>query len=65
MVIAGDGCLALNTKDAGFARMSLQVSQHKDNKFLLFSIANYFKSSNKIYNHATHSVQLTLSGIKL
>ena len=63
--IAGDGCLALNTKDAGFARMSLQISQHKDNKNLLLSIANYFKSSNKIYYHDTNSVQLTLSGIKL
>ena len=63
--IAGDGCLALNTKDKGFARMSLQVSQHKDNKILLCSIANYFKSPTKIYYHEINSVQITLSGIKL
>lgn len=63
--IAGDGCLALNTKDIGFGRMSLQISQHKNNKILIFSIANYFKSPNKVYYHGTNSVQLTLSGIKL
>ena len=63
--IAGDGCLALNTKDKGFGRMSLQVSQHKNNKIFLFSLANYFKSPNKVYYHDTNSVQLTLSGIKL
>ena len=63
--IAGDGCLAFNTKDIGFGRMSLQISQHKNNKILLLSIANYFKSPNKVYYHETNSVQLTLSGIKL
>lgn len=63
--IAGDGCLALNTKDVGFGRMSLQISQHKNNKLLLLSIANYFKSPNKVYYHDTDSIQLTLSGIKL
>jgi hypothetical protein len=63
--IAGDGCLALNTKDNAFGRMSLQISQHKDNKILLSSIANYFKSPTKIYYHDVNSVQLTLSGIKL
>lgn len=49
--IAGDGCLALNTKDVNFARMSLQISQHKNNRLLLLSIVNYFKSPNKIYYH--------------
>jgi hypothetical protein len=63
--IAGDGCLALNTKDKGFARMSLQISQHKNNKMLLCSIANFFKSPTKIYYHEINSVQITLSGIKL
>jgi len=62
--IAGDGCLALNTKYKNFAKMSIQISQHKNNKGLLFSIANYFKSSNKIYFHDINSIQLTLSGIK-
>ena len=63
--IAGDGCLALNTKDANFARMSLQISQHRNNRLLLLSMANYFKSPSKIYYHDTNSIQLTLSGTKL
>lgn len=63
--IAGDGCLSLNTKDVNFARMSLQISQHKNNKLLLLSIANYFKSPSKIYYHDINSLQVTLSGIKL
>ena len=63
--IAGDGCLALNIKDVNFCRMSLQISQHKNNKNLLASIANYFKSPTKLYYHDTNSLQLTLAGIKL
>ena len=63
--IAGDGCLALNTKDVNFCRMSLQISQHKNNRLLLLSIANYFKSPDKLYYHDTNSVQLTLAGIKV
>jgi hypothetical protein len=45
--------------------MSLQISQHKNNKLLLLSIANYLKSSNKVYDHDTDSIQLTLTGIKV
>jgi hypothetical protein len=63
--IAGDGCLAFNTKDVNFGRMSLQISQHKNNKSLLLSIARYFKSSNKVYYHDINSLQVTLSGSKL
>jgi len=63
--IAGDGCLYLSTIDTNFARMSLQISQHKNNKLLLLSIAIFFKSPNKVYHHDTGSIQLTLSGIKL
>ena len=63
--IAGDGCLAFNTKDKNFGRMSLQISQHKYNKFLLISIGKYFKSASKIYYHDVNSLQLTLSGAKL
>lgn len=63
--IAGDGCLALNLKDVNFGRMSLQISQHKHNKLLLFSIAEYFNSTYKIYYHDINSLQLTLSVIKL
>lgn len=62
--IAGDGCLSLSTINASFARMTLQISQHKNNKLLLLSIANYF-GSNKIYYHDTNSIQVTLNGIKL
>lgn len=39
--IAGDGCLSLSITDTNFARMSLQISQHKNNKLLLLSIANH------------------------
>jgi len=63
--IAGDGCLAFNTKDKNFARMSLQITQHKHNKLLLLSIAKYFKSPSKVYYHETNSLQLTLAGIKI
>ena len=45
--------------------MSLQISQHRHNKFLLLSIAKYFKSSSKVYYHDTNSIQLTIAGIKL
>jgi len=50
--IAGNGCLALKTMDSDFGRMCIQISQHKNNR-LLCSIANYFKSPNKIYYHDT------------
>jgi hypothetical protein len=63
--IAGDGCLALNTKDVGFGRMFLQISQSKNNKNLLLSIATYFKSPSKVYYHDSNSIQLNLRGIKL
>ena len=63
--IAGDGCLSLSINKNNFARMSLQISQHKNNRLLLYSISNYFKSPNKVYYHGTDSLQITLSGIKL
>lgn len=63
--IAGDGCLALSIRNTSFARMTLQISQHKNNKLLLLSITNYFKSPSKIYYHDTDSIQLTLNGIRL
>jgi len=55
--IAGDGCLAFNTKDVNFGRMSWQISQHNNNKLLLLSIADYFKSSNKVYYHDINSLK--------
>lgn len=63
--IAGDGCLALKIRDSDFGRMTLQISQHKNNKLLLLSIANYFESPNKVYYQDTDSLQITLSGHKL
>ena len=45
--------------------MSLQISQHINNKLLLVSIANYFKSPSKVYSHGTKYLQVTLSGTKL
>lgn len=63
--IAGDGCLTLNLKGKNFGRMSLQISQHINNKLLLVSIANYFKSLSRVYYHGSQSLQVTLSGTKL
>jgi hypothetical protein len=40
--IAGDGCLSLTLMDKNFCKMSLQISQHINNKLLLLDIANYF-----------------------
>lgn len=63
--IAVDGSFVLKIKDANFARMSLQVSQHKNNRLLLENIANYFKSPDKIYYLGVDSIQLNLNGIRL
>src|SRR5437773_1980250 len=63
--IVGDGFLALSLKNKNFGRMSLQITQHINNKLLLVSIANYFKSLSKVYPHGPKSLQLTLSGIKV
>jgi hypothetical protein len=63
--IAGDGCLAFSTKDKNFARMSLQISQHKYNRLLLLSIVIFFKYPDKIYYHDLNSLQITLSGKKV
>lgn len=41
--IAGDGCLGLDM-DKHFGYMHLSISQHKNNRLLLESIVNYFKS---------------------
>lgn len=63
--IAGDGCLALTLRGKNFGRMSLQISQHINNRLLLKSIAIYFNSPSKVYTHDTNSLQITLSGFKL
>ena len=41
--------------------MSLQISQHKYNRLLIDSIADYFESPSKVYPHDTNSIQLTFS----
>jgi hypothetical protein len=63
--IAGDGCLSLTLIDKNFCKMSIQISQHINNKILLESIANYFESPSKVYRHDVNSLQVTLNGIKL
>jgi hypothetical protein len=63
--IAGDGCLSLTLIDKNFCKMSLQISQHINNKLLLLDIANYFESPKKVYKHDVNSLQITLNGIKL
>jgi hypothetical protein len=63
--IAGDGCLALSLRNKSFGKMSLQISQHINNKLLLICIANYFKSPSKVYPHGPKSLQISLNGIKL
>lgn len=63
--IAGDGCLALVLKGKNFGRISLQISQHINNRLLLVSILEYFGYSLKVYPHSLNSVQITLGGIKL
>jgi hypothetical protein len=63
--IAGDGCLYLGIVDRNFCIMSLQITQHKNNRLLLVSIGNYFEYPSKVYSHQTNYLQLTLSGHKL
>lgn len=63
--IAGDGCLTLTLSNKSFCIMSLQISQHINNRLLMGSIANYFNSPLKVYPHGTKCLQISLSGIKL
>jgi hypothetical protein len=62
--IAGDGCLTL---DMGkhFGYMHLSISQHKNNRLLLESIVNYFKSSLKVSSGRSEDIQVHLRGIFL
>jgi hypothetical protein len=51
--IAGDGCLSLslNTHPCKhFGTMHLSISQHINNRLLMESIADYFKSPSKVYS---------------
>lgn len=62
--IAGDGCLTL---DMGkhFGYMHLSISQHKNNRLLMESIANYFKSPLKVYPGRSEDLQIHLRGVSL
>lgn len=62
--IAGDGCLSLHT-GKHFGSMHLQISQHKNNKLLMVSIADYFASPSKVYLQGSNYLQINLGGIKL
>lgn len=62
--IAGDGCITL-LMDKHFGSMILSISQHINNKFLMVSIANYFKSPSKLYSGRPKDLQINLRGISL
>lgn len=62
--IAGDGCLFLNT-GKHFGSMHLSISQHKNNRLLMESIASYFKSPSKIYLGRPNDLQIHLRGVLL
>jgi len=63
--IAGDGCLSLSLLDKSFCKMSLQISQHTNNKILMESIANYFESPSSVYRHDKDSIQISIRAKKL
>lgn len=45
--------------------MHLCISQHKNNKLLMESIAKYFKNSAKIYLGRSNYIQINLGGVQL
>lgn len=63
--IAGDGCLSINLKGKRFGYMYLNVSQHKNNKLLMESIAKYFKNTAKVYSYDINMLQIHLSGVRV
>jgi hypothetical protein len=62
--IAGDGCLILNL-GKNFGIMRLCITQHKNNRLLMDSIAIYFKSPSKVYFGRPNDVQIILSGTQI
>lgn len=62
--IAGDGSLSLSCKGTNFGRMSLQISQHRNNYDLLISIYRYFNLKSFPSYHGVQSIQITISGKK-
>lgn len=62
--IAGDGCLILSLGKY-FSYMYLSISQHKNNRLLMESIAKYFKSPSKVYLGRPNDIQINLAGVQL
>jgi hypothetical protein len=59
--IAGDGSLILH-RGIKFGIMSLDISQHINNRLLMNSIAKYFESSSKVRPGRINDVRLVLIG---
>jgi hypothetical protein len=62
--IAGDGCLVLRMGKL-FGTMHLCISQHKNNRLLMESIAKYFKSPTKLYLGRYKDLLINLGGVQL
>jgi hypothetical protein len=62
--IAGDGSLILHLGKQ-FGIMRLCITQHKNNRLLMESIANYFESPSNVYLGHSNDIQIILSGTKL
>jgi hypothetical protein len=62
--ITGDGCLVLHM-GKNFGSMYLSISQHKNNRLLMESIAKYFKSPSKVYFGRPNDIQINLGGVQL
>ncbi len=55
--IAGDGCLILRL-GMSFVIMRLSITQHKNNRSLMDSIAKYFKSPWNVYSGRPNDIQI-------
>lgn len=60
--IAGDGCLSTNLKGKRFGIMHLDITQHRNNRLLMNSIAKYFESPSKVRIGRINDVRLVLVG---
>lgn len=62
--IAGDGSLILDLGKQ-FGIMRLCITQHRNNRLLMESIANYFESPSNVYLGRPNDIQIILNGTKL
>jgi hypothetical protein len=62
--ITGDGSFILSMGKY-FGYMRLSISQHKNNRLLMESIAKFFKSPSKVYSGRLNDIQINLAGAKL